>query len=114
MLPRNLDRYIMRSLLYLQLENEKEILANRVKEGREDALALLVLARIQKEINTIQRLIDDEQEIRQKSNEPGLASRFVRYVREALYRLRDYENRRHYQVYEIPASAILQAQAGIR
>lgn len=102
----------MRNLLYLQLENERRIYANLVKEGRKDAIAQIVLSRVSKEINTLERLVNDEQKTRQESNEPRLTSRFVRYVCEAVYRLRHYKDGWNYSIPEVPTSPVLQAQAG--
>lgn len=112
MLPRNLDRYIMRNLLHLQLENERAIYADRFKEGRNDAVAKIVLARISSEINMLDRLLNEEQETRQESIKPRRASRFVQYVREALYRFRHYKDRRNHSISQVSASSILSTQAG--
>jgi hypothetical protein len=102
----------MQELLYLQLQNEREIYEKRKAEGRTDLLASMLLKRIEKRIKTLERSIDAKTKTRQKITKLGYASRFARYVLKALYRSWNHKNRWHRSVFEISAKATLQAQAG--
>lgn len=102
----------MTKLLQLQLENEKAIYEKRKAENRNDPIALMLLKRIEIEINTLERLIDATQKTRQKITEHRYPGRLIRYVREALHRFRYYKDRRHHSLPTLPARTTLQTQAG--
>ena len=104
----------MTKLLQLQLQNEKAIYEKRKAENRNDPIALMLLKRIEKEINTLERLIDAKQKTREEIAEHRPSCGFIRYVREALHRFRNYKDRRNSAIPTLPASTILQTQAGTR
>lgn len=103
----------MSSQLHSQLELEKIIFNNLLAEGRNDFIAHLVLTRVENNIKSLERQLDAKK-VRKKSNEPKHSRGVIRYVRQALHRFRDYANRRYNSIFQVPASTVLQAQAGSR
>lgn len=103
----------MNTVLQSQLENERARYERLIKDERKDLLAQLVLKRMEREIVSLERLANGE-ENRHKSHQHRCAGGFIRYVRQVMHRFRNYKERRHYPIFSIPASATLQTQAGIK
>ncbi len=82
----------MESNKQMQLENELALLARFQEENRKGVMAEMLLDRMQREINKLQREIYEKPENRHTVNEPKNTSGFIRYVLETLYRSWGYQN----------------------
>lgn len=76
----------MTSLLSLQLQNERAIYQKLCKEGRKDAIAEIVLRRIEKQIINLEKQVENEENTREKNSSCACTSRFARYIKQAMYR----------------------------
>src|SRR5215207_1873698 len=104
----------MQNLLYLQLENEKTRYGQLRDERRTDAIACIVLSRIEDEIKRLEGQIDGTEKAGKESFKRNDTGRFARYVREIMHRLRNHKDRGNSRVLPVPQENILQTSAGIR
>jgi len=96
----------MASLIQTQLENAQNRHATLINSGRNDAIANIVIERVEVEINKLKR--EHEQQTRQEVIARTSTSGFARRFREALHRygVKCYGN--NHAVSSIPTSATLQ------
>ena len=76
----------MTSLLIDTLENETKRYNNLLSTGRKDAIASLLLGRLQQEINRLTNKVKNEKEPRQEVDSRTSSGRASRRFREALHR----------------------------
>jgi hypothetical protein len=103
----------MSNLLQSQLETEIAIYNRLIESGRNDSVAKIVLDKLEVKIKALQGLID-EKESRQVDAKHRHTNAIVCYVREVMYRFRNYKNTRDYSIFRVFAKTVLQAQAGTR
>lgn len=82
----------MHDLLHSQLRNTQTIHDTLLREGRADGVANIVLRRMQAEIHTYRRLIREKKH-RQEKPKHRFTGRFIRLLRQAMYRCWSYKNR---------------------
>lgn len=93
----------MTSLLQYQLENEKQRHAQLLKTGRNDAVAIIVLERVKKEIQQLEKRVRHEESTRKEIATCASPCGFTRRIREIMYRywVKCYGN--HHAIPTIPA-----------
>jgi len=84
----------------LQLKNQRAIYTNFLREGRQDAIAEIVLERMQREINELERKIN-EKTTRNKCTKHKNTRGVISNVREIMHRSWHYKNRWHCKLFEI-------------
>lgn len=97
----------MSTLLQAELENTQARYTTLIKLGRNDAIAKIVIARVEAEITTLKRKLEHEEEPRQEVCTRASTSGTTRRLREALYRywVKCYGN--NHAISAIPTSATL-------
>ena len=95
------------SNLNSQLEDLKYYYKQKLSVGRTDPIARMLLARIAREINELERKIY-EQERRQKEMDNRYTRRLGDYVRKIVLRLQDYKNSRRDSISGVSPQSPLQ------
>jgi len=85
----------------MQLENEMALLARFKEENRKGVMAEMLLDRMQREINKLQREIYEKPKNRHTVNEFENTGGLIRNVFETLYRSWGYQNLRYSKILRI-------------
>jgi hypothetical protein len=104
-----LYRWRDNNVLHSQLQTEKDIYERLEQTQRKDMLAQMLLRRIEMQIKSLEERIHGSK--RKENSTRRHTSRLIQYVHETVRRLRDYKDRRINSIFQIPAKAILQAEA---